>query len=166
MQHGLPVCLSASAATTRQATPIILKPHRGCRHAGRCRLCRVAANGEIIFVCSPKQASTLRLRTFGFPYLVLVSSALPDKTVICIAANAIASATDPLPRFDLADQTTYVDARRPGTDINTRNAADCRSADEKSCGKPTVQLAHGFRDVVVPCEPLPAAYTEHSYLVT
>ena len=31
----------------------------------------VAANGEIIFICSPKQAVTLRLRTIGFPYLVL-----------------------------------------------------------------------------------------------
>lgn len=35
---------------------------------------------------------------------MLNSSALPDKTVICIAANCIASATDPAPRFDISDQ--------------------------------------------------------------
>ena len=63
----------------------------------------VAGNGEVVFVASANQFERLYQR-FGFPYPVLNSSALPDKTVICIAANCIASATDPAPRFDISDQ--------------------------------------------------------------
>ena len=54
----------------------------------------VAGNGEVVFVASANQFERLYQR-FGFPYPVLNSNALPDKTVICIAANCIASATDP-----------------------------------------------------------------------
>jgi hypothetical protein len=63
----------------------------------------VAANGEIVFICAPKQAAALRLQ-FGFPYAVLASSALADKTVIAVAVNAIASAVDPAPRFAIAKE--------------------------------------------------------------
>ena len=63
----------------------------------------VAGNGEVVFIVSPNQFERLHQR-FGFPYPVLNSSALPDKTVICVAANCIASATDPAPRFDISDQ--------------------------------------------------------------
>jgi hypothetical protein len=82
----------------------------------------VAANGPLVFVCAPKQAVTLRLRTFLFPYTVLASSALPDKTVVCVAANTLASATDPLPRFEISDKgatlhhdDTPVDISTPGS---------------------------------------------------
>jgi hypothetical protein len=67
----------------------------------------VAGNGPIVFVCAPKQAVALRLRLRGdFPYEALASSALAAGTVIAIAPNALASATDPVPRFDISDQAT------------------------------------------------------------
>ena len=64
----------------------------------------VAANGPIVFVCAPAQAVALRLRTVQLPYAVLASSALAAGTVICIAPNTLASATDPLPRFEISDK--------------------------------------------------------------
>ena len=74
---------------------------------------RVAANGPINFVCSPAQSVALRLSTMLFPYDVLVSSALADGTVIAVAPNALASATDPAPRFDISNETTIVERDDP-----------------------------------------------------
>jgi Phage capsid family len=65
----------------------------------------VAANAEIIFIASANQFERLQQR-FSFLYRRLASSALADKTVICVAANCIASATDPRPRFDISSEAT------------------------------------------------------------
>jgi hypothetical protein len=56
----------------------------------------------------------LRLRTVFFPFEVLASAALPDKTVIAIAGNALASAVDAVPRLDIGDQGTIVMADDAG----------------------------------------------------
>jgi hypothetical protein len=66
----------------------------------------VAGNAPLLFVASPKQAARLRYGTSVKDIEVLSSSALSDKTVICIATNCVASAIDPAPRFDVTDQTT------------------------------------------------------------
>ncbi len=68
----------------------------------------VANNGPIIFICSPRQAVSLRLRARGvFPYEVLASSGLADRTVVALAPNALASAIGPTPRVDVSSQTSY-----------------------------------------------------------
>src|SRR5262249_49909234 len=55
----------------------------------------VAANAPIVFVASPRQAVGLKLRLDPDQFEVLTSGALADKTVLCIASNAIASAVAP-----------------------------------------------------------------------
>lgn len=64
----------------------------------------VAANSPIMLVASPKQAARLRLwmRSVLPPYEVLASSGLADGVVVAIASNAVVSASNPLPRFDVA----------------------------------------------------------------
>jgi hypothetical protein len=64
----------------------------------------VAANSAMIFVASPKQAVRMRYSAQLRDVEVYSSSALADKTVICIATNCVASAIDQAPRFDIADQ--------------------------------------------------------------
>jgi hypothetical protein len=39
-------------------------------------------------------------------FTVLASSAIPDGTVICVAANTLVSATSPNPSFDVSNQAT------------------------------------------------------------
>lgn len=66
----------------------------------------VAGNNPIIIIGSPKQAAALRLWARpNFNYEVLSSSGLADRTVVAVASNALVSACDPLPRFEVADQT-------------------------------------------------------------
>lgn len=75
----------------------------------------LAANGEIIFVASPKQATALRLRSrAAFPYLVLASSSLAPGVVIAVAANALVSAIDTAPRFSRATDATLHMDKLPG----------------------------------------------------
>jgi hypothetical protein len=59
-----------------------------------------AAGGNIVFVAAPEQALAVNLYAPGFTYPVLASSALTVKTVIAVAANAVASGFEPLPRID------------------------------------------------------------------
>jgi hypothetical protein len=67
----------------------------------------VAGSAPIVFVMSPKQALSFHTRTTGeFPYPVLSSSGLADTVVVAIASNALASAVDPTPRFEISDQGT------------------------------------------------------------
>lgn len=67
----------------------------------------VAGNNPVTFVASPKQATALRMWARpNFNYEVLSSSALADKTVIVIASNALVSAIDPAPRFDVTENTS------------------------------------------------------------
>ena len=52
---------------------------------------------------------TLALRLWGgteFDFEVLASSALAAGTVVAIASNALCSAIDPLPRFNISTETT------------------------------------------------------------
>lgn len=65
----------------------------------------VAGNFPIVLVASPKQATALRLWSRAdLAFDVFASSALSDKVVIAVATNALASAIDPTPRFDVSDQ--------------------------------------------------------------
>jgi hypothetical protein len=65
----------------------------------------VASNNPIIFICSPAQATALKMLP-NFPFEVLSSSSLAAKTVICVASNCVASAIDPAPRFSMAKEAT------------------------------------------------------------
>jgi hypothetical protein len=65
----------------------------------------VAGNAPILFVASPKQMARMRYSAQLRDVEIYASSALADKTVLCIATNCVASAIDPAPRFDIADQT-------------------------------------------------------------
>ncbi len=67
----------------------------------------VAANGPIIFIANPAQAVSLRLRLAGDPtFEVLSSSALSAGVIVAVAANALASAIDPQPRFEISNQAS------------------------------------------------------------
>lgn len=69
----------------------------------------VAANGPIIFVAASKQAIALRLRApREFPYEVFPCAALADGVVICLAANCLVSAADPVPRFSISKEALLV----------------------------------------------------------
>jgi hypothetical protein len=80
----------------------------------------VANNNPIILVCSPKQATELRLRAGpNFPHEVLSSSALADKTIMAVATNCLASAADPLPRFSITTETVLTFGDTTPTDITS-----------------------------------------------
>ncbi|MGJ5088503.1 phage major capsid protein [Bradyrhizobium sp. HKCCYLRH1065] len=64
----------------------------------------VAGNGQIVFVASPKQAVAMRLRQTREVYPVLASAALAAGVVIAVAPNGVASAIDPVPRFEIASE--------------------------------------------------------------
>jgi hypothetical protein len=65
---------------------------------------RVGGN-QLIFAAAPEQALAIALRMTGFDFPVLASSALPAKTVLCVAANALASAFAPAPEIDASFET-------------------------------------------------------------
>jgi hypothetical protein len=60
----------------------------------------VSGNGNIVLVASPDAAVALRLRLFTEGWPVLTSASLAAKTVIMVAANAIASAMEGAPQVD------------------------------------------------------------------
>lgn len=66
----------------------------------------IAGNTPIIFIASPARAVRFKVRRENVSYEVLTSAALADGVLIAVAANAVASALDPVPRFKLADQAT------------------------------------------------------------
>jgi hypothetical protein len=68
----------------------------------------VSANAPLLFVASPKQAARMRFSTLLKDIEVFSSSALADKTVLCVASNCLVSATDPAVRFEASDQGTLV----------------------------------------------------------
>jgi Phage capsid family len=73
----------------------------------------IAGNGAIIIVAAPQQAARLRLWRSDFYYPVLASSGLSNGTVIAIAANALVSALDPVPRISVSNQATIHDDTVP-----------------------------------------------------
>jgi hypothetical protein len=68
----------------------------------------VSANSALLFVASPKQAARMRYSTQLQGIEVFSSSALSDKTVLCIASNCLVSAINPAPKFDLSTEATVV----------------------------------------------------------
>jgi hypothetical protein len=68
----------------------------------------VSANAPLLFVASPKQAARLRFSNQIKDIEVYSSSALADKTILCIAGNCLVSAIDPVPKFDVSDSGTVV----------------------------------------------------------
>jgi hypothetical protein len=67
----------------------------------------VAGNGNIVLVASPDAAVALRLRlpqTVEWP--VLTSAAVPARTVIAVAANAIVSAVEGTPQIDASQEAS------------------------------------------------------------
>jgi hypothetical protein len=68
----------------------------------------VAGNGGIVFVAAVQQAVAANLRLpKPLAYPVLSSAGLAPKTVIAVAANALVSATDPIPRIQTGTQGTF-----------------------------------------------------------
>jgi hypothetical protein len=69
----------------------------------------VAGNGPIIFVASPAQAVSIRMRRGAdLGYEVLASSALAAGRVMAVAPNALAVALDPVPTFDITKEAVLV----------------------------------------------------------
>jgi hypothetical protein len=64
------------------------------------------AGSNIVFICAPEQAISISLYAPQFTYDVLVSSALPAKSVIAIATAALVSGYAPQPEIDAARETT------------------------------------------------------------
>jgi hypothetical protein len=57
-----------------------------------------------VFVCSPAQAATLKLRASPkFDYPILASGALANGTIVAIEAGSFVSAFDPAPRIDASN---------------------------------------------------------------
>jgi hypothetical protein len=60
-----------------------------------------AGNSSIVYIASSRQAVAITLGVpGGFPYALLASTALPDKTVIAVAAAAVVSALGTTPVLD------------------------------------------------------------------
>jgi Phage capsid family len=70
----------------------------------------VAGNAPVLLIAAPAQAIALHLRLArNSVFDVLASGALPEGTVMAVSANAVASAVDPTPRFETADEATLVE---------------------------------------------------------
>jgi hypothetical protein len=88
------------------------------------------AAGEIVLVASPDAWVKLLLANPILPFPVLPSGALAAKTVVAIAANALAAAVDPVPKITASSQTTLHmedTAPLPISTISTAVAAPTRS---------------------------------------
>jgi Phage capsid family len=74
----------------------------------------VAGNNPIVLIASPARAAKMKLRSpQGFPFEVLGSSAVAAGDLIAIASNALASATDPVPRFNASTETVVHESDTP-----------------------------------------------------
>jgi Phage capsid family len=66
----------------------------------------VAGNAPIILIASPERTMKVRLRApRDLPVEILASGAVGDDELLAIASNAVASAVDPVPRFDISNET-------------------------------------------------------------
>lgn len=66
----------------------------------------IAGNAPIVLVANPVQAVSLRSWPQRIGYEVLASNGVAEGSLIAIAPNAVTSALDPLPRFEIARQGT------------------------------------------------------------
>jgi hypothetical protein len=84
----------------------------------------VAGNAPIIIVAAPAQAAALRLwNRVNLDYEVLASSGLAAGVVVAIASNALVSAVDPAPRFEIAKDTALHFDNSSPLDITTTAVA-------------------------------------------
>jgi hypothetical protein len=59
-----------------------------------------------VFICSPAQAATLKLRaSVKFDYPILASGALANGSTMVVEAGSFVSAFDPVPQFDVSNAT-------------------------------------------------------------
>jgi hypothetical protein len=72
------------------------------------------AGSNIAYVAAPEQAFGLALRSPDFAYPVLASKALPAKTVIAIALDALVSGFDPVPQVEASRHPELVMDTAPG----------------------------------------------------
>jgi hypothetical protein len=80
----------------------------------------VAGNSQIVLICAPGQAVSIKLRTFdSFDYPILVSGALAAGTVIAVATNAIVSASDAAPAIDTTRTASMQFNDSPSGDLMT-----------------------------------------------
>jgi hypothetical protein len=113
---------SINATTASSATPA-LEAMKADIGALVTIVSAVSGNKPILIIASPAQAAALRLwRTGGeSAYEILSSGALSTGTVICLASNCLASASDPTPRFEMAQAALVMDDSP--TDIVTGGTA-------------------------------------------
>ena len=68
----------------------------------------VASNGSIVYVAAAKQAAAANLRLpKPLAYPVMSSANLAPGTIICVAANTLVSALDPIPRIQTGTQGAF-----------------------------------------------------------
>jgi hypothetical protein len=63
----------------------------------------IAGNSLTLIIAAPKQAAALKLLPNQNFFPILASNALPDRTVMSVAARGLASAIDVAPRFSITD---------------------------------------------------------------
>jgi hypothetical protein len=112
----------------------------------------IAGTAPIIIVAAPPQALALKMWTWqsSFPQFdILASSGLANGTIMAIASNALVSATDAAPRFEVvSDATAHFDGTVP-LDITTAAVAGTVKSLYQSdlIGLRTVfELSWGLRD--------------------
>jgi hypothetical protein len=66
------------------------------------------AGSNIVYICAPEQAIAISVSAPNFACPVLASAALPPKTVVAVAAAAIASAYDPAPMIEASREAELV----------------------------------------------------------
>ena len=64
------------------------------------------AGDNIAFIAAPEQALAMRLMVENLEYPVLSTAALPAKSVVAVAANALVSGFAPLPEIDISREST------------------------------------------------------------
>jgi len=79
----------------------------------------VARNAPIALIASPAQANNLRLWSRpNFPYEILSTSGLADKTLLAVATNCLVSAGD-VPNFSVVDQAVVMFDDSSPVDVTT-----------------------------------------------
>jgi hypothetical protein len=72
------------------------------------------AGSQIVYIAAPEQALAIALWAPMFDYPVLTSKALTAKTVIAIAANALVSGIEPVPRIEASREAEVHMSDAPG----------------------------------------------------
>jgi len=105
---GLLVGIGASSASSETDKTVAMHADLATLISG---VAAVAGSAEILVVAAPAQGRRLKLKMVGAAdpgFSLFLSSALAEGTLIAIATNTLASAIDPVPRFDVSDKPTLV----------------------------------------------------------